>query len=128
VVSLEFLAPSLAYQLRDRVVEIASLRRNRIYRIALGSAIGSSFRAGTVLNRHRRRSCAPRAGTSPTSNRATWLLGDSLTRLDRLRVQIESISDAETRRALIRDADDVLSRMEWQAEERVSLSSRSRYW
>ena len=54
VALLEFLAPSLAYQLRDRVVEIASGRWNRTYRIALGSAIGSSFRAGTVLNQHLR--------------------------------------------------------------------------
>ena len=52
VALLEFLAPSLAYQLRDRVVETASGRRGRTYRIALGSAIGSSFRAGTVLNQH----------------------------------------------------------------------------
>ena len=49
---LEFLAPSLAYQLRDRVAETASGRRGRTYRIALGSAIGSSFRVGTVLNQH----------------------------------------------------------------------------
>ena len=54
VALLEFLAPSLAYQLRDRVAETASGRRGRTYRIALGSAIGSSFRAGTVLNQHLR--------------------------------------------------------------------------
>jgi len=51
---LEFLAPSLAYQFRDRVIELASGRWHRTYRIALGSAIGSSFRAGTVLNQHLR--------------------------------------------------------------------------
>ncbi|WP_157898581.1 TAXI family TRAP transporter solute-binding subunit [Luteitalea pratensis] len=54
VALLEFLTPSLAYQLRDRVVETASGRRGRTYRIALGSAIGSSYRAGTVLNQHLR--------------------------------------------------------------------------
>lgn len=58
VALLEFLAPSLAYQLRDRVAESASGRGGRTYRIALGSAIGSSFQIGTVLNRH----LAARAG------------------------------------------------------------------
>lgn len=51
---LAFLAPSLAYQLKDRIVELASGRWHRTYRIALGSAIGSSFRAGAVLNQHLR--------------------------------------------------------------------------
>jgi hypothetical protein len=43
------------------------------------------------------------------------LLADELSRLEQLRVQIESSGDADTRRALTRDADDVLSRMECQA-------------
>jgi TRAP-type uncharacterized transport system substrate-binding protein len=58
VALLEFLAPSLAYQLRDRVAETASGRRGRTYRIALGSAIGSSFHIGSVLDQH----LAARAG------------------------------------------------------------------
>ena len=43
------------------------------------------------------------------------LLGDELSRLEQLRVQIESISDTDTRRALVRDADDAMSRAERQA-------------
>jgi len=55
---LQFLAPSLAYQIKDRVTEAATGRRGRSYRIALGSAVGSSFRIGSELNRH----VAARAG------------------------------------------------------------------
>lgn len=49
---MEFLAPDLSYQLRDRASEVLSGQRSRKYRIALGSASGSSFRVGEVLNRH----------------------------------------------------------------------------
>jgi TRAP-type uncharacterized transport system substrate-binding protein len=49
---LQFLAPALAYQLGDRVREIASGNGRRTYRIALGSTTGSSYRMGMVLNRY----------------------------------------------------------------------------
>jgi hypothetical protein len=49
---LQFLAPALAYQLRDRVREIASGSSRRTFRIALGTTTGSSYRMGTVLNRY----------------------------------------------------------------------------
>ena len=51
-VFMEFLAPDLSYQFRDRVSELLSRQRGRTYRIALGSASGSSYRVGEVLNRH----------------------------------------------------------------------------
>ena len=47
---LEFLAPDVAYQVRDRVSEWRSLRRGRQFRIALGAATGSNYRIGTALN------------------------------------------------------------------------------
>lgn len=49
---LEFLAPDLAYQLKDRAAEWWSGGRGRTFRIALGSTSGSSYRVGTVLNQH----------------------------------------------------------------------------
>jgi TRAP-type uncharacterized transport system substrate-binding protein len=49
---LQFLAPDLAYQLRDRAREIASGDGRRTFRIALGATTGSSYRMGTVLNRY----------------------------------------------------------------------------
>ena len=49
---LEFLAPDLAYHLKDRIAESASGNRGRKLRIALGTATGSSFRVGTVLNEY----------------------------------------------------------------------------
>lgn len=49
---LQFLAPDLAYQLRDRIREIASGHSRRTFRIALGATTGSSYRMGTVLNRY----------------------------------------------------------------------------
>ena len=49
---LQFLAPDLAYQLRDRAREIASGNGRRTFRIALGATTGSSYRMGTVLNRY----------------------------------------------------------------------------
>jgi TRAP-type uncharacterized transport system substrate-binding protein len=49
---LQFLAPDLAYQLRDRAREIASGDSRRTFRIALGTTTGSSYRMGTVLNRY----------------------------------------------------------------------------
>jgi TRAP-type uncharacterized transport system substrate-binding protein len=49
-VLVEFLAPDLSYQFRDRASEVLS--RGRTYRIALGSATGSSYRVGEVLNRY----------------------------------------------------------------------------
>jgi TRAP-type uncharacterized transport system substrate-binding protein len=49
---LQFLAPDLAYQLKDRARETVSGGPNRKFRIALGSRVGSSYRVGTVLNRY----------------------------------------------------------------------------
>ena len=49
---LEFLAPDLSYQVRDRAGEIVSRRASRPYRIALGTKTGSAYRLGTVLNQH----------------------------------------------------------------------------
>ena len=49
---LQFLAPDLAYQLRDRAREIASGGSRRTFRIALGATTGSGYRMGTVLNRY----------------------------------------------------------------------------
>jgi len=49
---LEFLAPDLAYQLKDRSAEVLSGNRGRKFRIALGSRTGSSYRVGTILNRY----------------------------------------------------------------------------
>ena len=49
---LEFLAPDLAYYVKDRIAEMVSGTRGRTYRIALGSTTGSNYRVGTVLNRY----------------------------------------------------------------------------
>jgi TRAP-type uncharacterized transport system substrate-binding protein len=49
---MEFLAPDLSYQFRDGASEVLSGQRGRKYRIALGSATGSSYRVGEVLNRY----------------------------------------------------------------------------
>jgi TRAP-type uncharacterized transport system substrate-binding protein len=47
---LEFLAPDVAYRLRDRAAEWASGGSGRQYRIALGAATGSNYRVGIALN------------------------------------------------------------------------------
>ena len=49
---LQFLAPDLAYNLKDRAAEVISGNRGRKIRIALGSSVGSSYRVGTILNRY----------------------------------------------------------------------------
>ncbi|MGH9309293.1 MAG: TAXI family TRAP transporter solute-binding subunit [Vicinamibacterales bacterium] len=49
---LEFLAPDLSYQIKDRTRELVSGDRGRKLRIALGSPSGSAFRIGSVLNRY----------------------------------------------------------------------------
>jgi hypothetical protein len=51
-VLLQFLAPDLAYQLRDRAREVAMGDSRRTFRIALGATTGSSYQMGTVLNRY----------------------------------------------------------------------------
>jgi TRAP-type uncharacterized transport system substrate-binding protein len=51
---LEFLAPDLSYQLKDSAAEWLSGSRGRTFRIATGSASGSSYRVGTVLNKYLR--------------------------------------------------------------------------
>src|SRR5262245_26340586 len=47
-----FLAPSLSYEVTDRVAEMMSRRGNRPFRIALGTTTGSYYRLGTVLNKY----------------------------------------------------------------------------
>ena len=47
---LEFLAPDVAYRIRDRAAEWASGGSGRQYRIALGAATGSNYRVGIALN------------------------------------------------------------------------------
>jgi uncharacterized protein len=49
---LEFLAPDLSYQVRNRTAEVLSGRGQRPFRVALGATTGSAYRLGTVLNQH----------------------------------------------------------------------------
>jgi len=49
---LQFLAPELAYDVKDRSAEVLSGNRGRKFRIALGSKTGSNYRVGTILNRY----------------------------------------------------------------------------
>ena len=49
---LQFLAPSLSYQIKDRVAESFSGNSGRNIRIALGASTGSYYRLGTVLNKY----------------------------------------------------------------------------
>jgi TRAP-type uncharacterized transport system substrate-binding protein len=51
-VVLPFLAPSLSYQIKDRVAESASGNSGRKFRIALGAVKGSYYRLGVILNRY----------------------------------------------------------------------------
>ena len=51
-VLLQFLAPDISYQVRDRVSEVLSGRGGRPFRIALGARVGSNYRVGEVLNRY----------------------------------------------------------------------------
>jgi TRAP-type uncharacterized transport system substrate-binding protein len=48
---LQFLAPDVSYQVRDRVAETVSGHRGRTFRIALGARFGSNYRVGEALNR-----------------------------------------------------------------------------
>jgi TRAP-type uncharacterized transport system substrate-binding protein len=48
---LQFLAPDVSYEVRDRLSETVSGRSNRTYRIALGARTGSNYRVGEALNR-----------------------------------------------------------------------------
>src|SRR5262245_24923470 len=50
--TLDFLAPELADQIKDRAVESLSGKGGRKFRVALGSETGSSYRVATVLNRY----------------------------------------------------------------------------
>jgi hypothetical protein len=45
---LEFLAPDLSYEIRDRAAEVVSRRGSRPFRIALGTKTGSAYRLGTA--------------------------------------------------------------------------------
>ena len=49
---LEFLAPDLSYQVRNRTAEVLSGRGHRPFRVALGATTGSAYRLGMVLNQH----------------------------------------------------------------------------
>lgn len=51
-VVLPFLAPSLSYQIKDRIAESVSGNSGRKFRIALGAAKGSYYRLGIILNRY----------------------------------------------------------------------------
>jgi TRAP-type uncharacterized transport system substrate-binding protein len=51
---LDFLAPELSYQARDRAGEFFSGSANRKFRIVLGATTGSSYGVGTALNRYLR--------------------------------------------------------------------------
>jgi TRAP-type uncharacterized transport system substrate-binding protein len=49
---LLFLAPTLAYQIKDRGAEWLSGARGRTFRIALGSTAGAGYNAARVLNQY----------------------------------------------------------------------------
>src|SRR5688572_22166522 len=48
---LQFLAPDVSYEWRDRIAELVSGQRGRTFRIALGARAGSNYRVGEALNR-----------------------------------------------------------------------------
>ena len=54
VALLEFLAPDLSYELKDRAREWVSPRAGKPYRIRVGSMTGSAYRVAATLNRHLR--------------------------------------------------------------------------
>jgi TRAP-type uncharacterized transport system substrate-binding protein len=54
VVLLEFLAPDLSYELKDRAREWAHPRAGKPYRIRVGTMTGSAYRVAETLNRHLR--------------------------------------------------------------------------
>jgi len=49
---LEFLAPDLSYELKDRAHEWLTPRAGKPYRIRVGSSTGSAYRVAATLNRH----------------------------------------------------------------------------
>ena len=49
---LQFLAPTLSYQIRDRFAEVFSGNSGRTYRIGLGARTGSYYQLGVVLNKY----------------------------------------------------------------------------
>ena len=54
VALLEFLAPDLSYELKDRAREWTTPRAGKPYRMRVGSMTGSAYRVGATLNRHLR--------------------------------------------------------------------------
>ena len=50
--ALQFLAPDLAYAVKDRAAEIASGDTGKTYRLAAGSRTGSGYLVGAMLNRY----------------------------------------------------------------------------
>jgi hypothetical protein len=59
---LQFPAPDVSYQVRDRIAETLSGQRGRTFRIALGARFGSNYRVGEALNRYLKTT----AGYEPT--------------------------------------------------------------
>ena len=51
---LEFLAPDLSYEIKDRAHEWTTSRAGKPYRLRVGSMTGSAYRVGATLNRHLR--------------------------------------------------------------------------
>ena len=49
---LEFLAPDLSYEIRDRAHEWLTPRAGNPYRVRVGSSTGSAYRVAATLNRH----------------------------------------------------------------------------
>ena len=49
---LQFLAPTLSYQIRDRFAEVFSGNSGRTYRIGLGARTGSDDQLGVILNKY----------------------------------------------------------------------------
>ena len=54
VALLEFLAPDLSYELKDRAREWTTPRAGKPYRMRVGSMTGSAYRVAATLNRHLR--------------------------------------------------------------------------
>ena len=50
--AVQFLAPDLAYAVKDRAAEIASGDAGKTYRLAAGSRTGSGYLVGAMLNRY----------------------------------------------------------------------------
>jgi TRAP-type uncharacterized transport system substrate-binding protein len=94
---LQFLAPALAYQLRDRAHEIASANGRRTFRIALGARTGSSYRMGTALNRYLQEKSGYQLELVATA--APGNLGALLDRNERIDLAIINSADEDAAKA-----------------------------